>query len=329
MRPGFVAVSLVVRLIVSALACLMKVFDDIRGSYAGPLDRTSFEKVCETLKKSGGGKRKDKPHAKNVHGDLLEKNEYLRAVNEEIIKLTQSLEAANSELEETRDYLNNLIQNSADMIVSTGRRRIVTLFNRRAEEILDYRSSEVIGQPVDILYQQGEVERVETHLKQQPDGKLMEYEIALKTKGGRVIPARLTASLLYDRDGRLIGSVGACTDLTHIKALENEVLRQQKLLAIGELGGAACHELNQPLTVAMGRIQLIFRKEGKDWPYYRDLRNVEKELERMAGMITRIGKITRYKTKPYIGQSRIIDLERSVVTTDEGHDDLRQTDGPK
>jgi PAS domain S-box-containing protein len=260
------------------------------------------------------------PAAEPANGDLVEKNMFLRTVNEEIIKLTQSLEVANTELEETKDYLNNLIQNSADMIVSTGRRRIITLFNRRAEDVLGYTSDELIGRPIDILYQTGEVESVENQLKQQPDGKLMEHEIKLKTKGGLIIPARLTASLLYDRSGKLVGSVGACTDLTHIKALENELLMQQKLLAIAELGGAASHELNQPLTVALGRIQLIFRKEGQNCPFHRDLIHVEKELERLAEMVRRIGQITRYKTKPYIGHSRIIDLERAVVPQGEEKD---------
>ncbi|MBW2056205.1 MAG: PAS domain S-box protein [Deltaproteobacteria bacterium] len=82
-----------------------------------------------------------------VERDLAEKNEYLRVVNEEVIKLTPSLEATNAELEKTRDHLDSLIQNSAGMIVSTGRRRTITLFNRRAEEVLGYRSGQVVGRP--------------------------------------------------------------------------------------------------------------------------------------------------------------------------------------
>ena len=243
--------------------------------------------------------------------ELVEKNEYLRIVNEEMIKLTQSLEAANNELESTRDYLNNLIQNSADMIVSTGRRRSITLFNRRAEEILGYRPDEVVGQPVDVLYPEGEAARVERNLMASPSGQLMEHDVRLRTKEGLTIPARLTASLLYDPEGKPIGSVGACTDLTQVKALEEEILRQQKLLAIAELGGAASHELNQPLTVALGRIQLLLRKEGENLLPRENLIHVERELKRMAEMVRRIGQITRYQTKPYVGESRIIDLERS------------------
>ncbi len=307
-------VALLIRLTTAVLARLMRV-----GRATGPKDAVWFGvrgcakvKVCEILKQAGRCEAAGAQGTERVTGDLLEKNEYLRTVNEEIIKLTQSLERANAELETTQDYLNNLIQNSADMIVSTGRRRTITIFNQRAEQILGYKSDELIGRSIDLLYEVGEVERVEEHLKESPEGKLMEHEIKLKTKGGRTIPARLTASLLYDREGKLIGSVGACTDLTHIKALEDELLKQQKFLAIAELGGAASHEINQPLTVALGRIQLIRRKEEAGSPYRQDLVLLEGELERIAEMVRRIGRITRYKTKPYVGQSRIIDLERSV-----------------
>lgn len=314
-KLGLMVLSILVRLTITVLAGLMKSCEamglrDAAWGAVGPFEKA---KLCEILTQGGRYKAGEAPGVERVDGDLLEKNEYLRIVNQEVIKLTKSLEVANAELETTRDYLDNLIQNSADMIVSTGRRRIITLFNRRAEEILGYKSDEVIGQPIDMLYETGEAARVEQHLRETPDGKVMEYETKLKTKGGLIIPARLTASLLFDRDGKLIGSVGACTDMTHIKALENELLKQHKLLAMAELGGAASHELNQPLTVALGRIQLI-RKRGENRPFPQDLIHVENELERMAEMVRRIGQITRYQTKPYIGESRIIDLERSGVS---------------
>lgn len=316
-RQKLVALSLLARLTVSFLVRLVKnLGTEARGSTVDsgkwPL---GLGRLCEALGEMGVCMARS---ATGIHADLLQKNEYLRTVNEEIIELTRSLEQANTELEATRDYLDNLIQNSADMIVSTGRKRIITLFNRRAEEVLGYRSDEVIGRPVDILYEVGEAERVERHLKAQPDGRLMEYEINLRTRQGWTIPARLTASLLYDSSGRVTGSVGACTDLTHIKVLEKEIMKQQKLLAIAELGGAASHELNQPLTVALGRIQLILRREGRECPYRRDLTQAERELQRMASLVRRMGRIVRYKTKPYLGQSRIVDLEGSIAVAGEG-----------
>ena len=320
---GFLAVqmtrgiSLMVRLTMAILARLIRtrwaVDTADSDSALSTLTMTEAAELGQILQRILGRTHRQDRGVEFVFGDLAQKNEYLRTVNEEMISLARSLETTNAELERTRDYLDNLIQNSADMIVATGQGRIVTLFNRRAEEILGYKAEEIIGRSVEMLYQRGEAKRVEDNLRHAPDGRLMEHEIRLRTKRGAIIPARLTASLLCDGSGRVIGSFGACTDLTHIKALEEELVRQQKLLAIAELGGAASHELNQPLTVALGRIQLLRRRQGKQGPHERELRHVEREIERMAQMVRRIGHITRYETAPYVGAVRILDLKGSVI----------------
>ena len=38
---------------------------------------------------------------------------------------------------------------------------------------------------------------------------------------------------------------------------------------------------------------------------------IHKEAERMKEIVRKIGRITRYETKPYVGESRILDLERA------------------
>ena len=42
---------------------------------------------------------------------------------------------------------------------------------------------------------------------------------------------------------------------------------------------------------------------------------IMQEAERMANLVRRIGKITRYETKSYVGDQRILDLDRA---TDDG-----------
>ena len=45
---------------------------------------------------------------------------------------------------------------------------------------------------------------------------------------------------------------------------------------------------------------------------------VKESLERMAEIVRKIGKITRYETKTYVGNATIIDLDRSSVDPNEG-----------
>ncbi|MGE5048267.1 MAG: hypothetical protein ACM3PC_06845, partial [Deltaproteobacteria bacterium] len=42
-----------------------------------------------------------------------------------------------------------------------------------------------------------------------------------------------------------------------------------------------------------------------------ELAAILREAERMASIVKKIGKITRYETTPYVGKTRIVDLDRA------------------
>ncbi|MCA1826759.1 MAG: hypothetical protein LC689_07440 [Myxococcales bacterium] len=77
------------------------------------------------------------------------------------------------------------------------------------------------------------------------------------------------------------------------------------------MAGAAAHELNQPLTSVLGFSELLFRRTQVNDRGREELAAILREAERMAGIVKKIGKITRYETTPYIGTKRIVDLEKS------------------
>src|SRR5262249_35343186 len=103
---------------------------------------------------------------------------------------------------------------------------------------------------------------------------------------------------------------------------ERRQQRQERLAAgekqalFAELAGAAAHELNQPLTSVMGYAGLLKRKlavTGPDLIEFADI--LVREAERMAEIVRKIGRITRYETKPYVGEVRILDLDKSAEPT--------------
>jgi signal transduction histidine kinase len=80
---------------------------------------------------------------------------------------------------------------------------------------------------------------------------------------------------------------------------------------VAELAGATAHELNQPLTSVMGYAELLMRKIGEDSPAFRAASVIHSEAQRMAEIVRKIGKLTRYETKSYVGEQRILDLDRA------------------
>jgi len=98
-------------------------------------------------------------------------------------------------------------------------------------------------------------------------------------------------------------------DVTERKKIEEMLLQSERDRAVYELAGATAHELNQPLTVIMGNVELFLQKIDPDNSSTRYLKNIYRESLRLAELIKKIGGLTRYKTKPYVGTTRIIDID--------------------
>jgi signal transduction histidine kinase len=131
----------------------------------------------------------------------------------------------------------------------------------------------------------------------------------------------LSAALIYE-GGTPVGSVGIFTDLREKVRMEQrlaqaqeQILAQERQAIVAELAGAAAHELNQPLTSVMGYAELLKRRCERDTAAYSAAEVIFNEAERMAEIVRKIGKITKYETKSYVGRARILDLDRSAPSS--------------
>ena len=114
---------------------------------------------------------------------------------------------------------------------------------------------------------------------------------------------------------RTIGSVGIFHDLRERRRIEHRLAQTEKELAaqerkalIAELAGTAAHELNQPLTAMMAYAQLVTRHVQDSPDARRITERILAEADRMAQVVKKIGTITSYETKAYVGSTRILDL---------------------
>jgi signal transduction histidine kinase len=78
-----------------------------------------------------------------------------------------------------------------------------------------------------------------------------------------------------------------------------------------EMAGAASHELNQPLTAILGNLQLVIAKLPEGDPLAKRVNKVLSQVDRMVEIVKKIGHITRYRTKEYAENVRIVDIDKS------------------
>lgn len=96
--------------------------------------------------------------------------------------------------------------------------------------------------------------------------------------------------------------------------LRQERIIEEKLKSVLQLAGAVCHDLNQPLQVISGYLQLVFpmfeRKEYDE--VARVLKIISKQIEHMADIVDKLSRITSYKTVRYLEKQKILDIEGSI-----------------
>jgi len=232
--------------------------------------------------------------------------------------------ALESELRSTKEFLERLIDSTVDAIIASDLRGSIILFNQGAERLFGYRSNEIIGKkPVWELYEHGVARQIMRMLRSTSYGgvgRLEQTRREVRTREGEIVPVSITASIIYEGD-REVATVGIITDLRERIRMEQRLLQAQQKLQItekqavvAELAGAAAHELNQPLTSIMGYAQLVQRQSPAEASHLRAIGIILSEAERMAGIVKKIGRITKYETIDYVGSARMIDLDRSAAS---------------
>lgn len=224
--------------------------------------------------------------------------------------------AVEAELIKTKDFLQRVIDSSVDAIVSADLKGRVLLVNRAAERVYGRSAAEMVGMNVRHLYPDDGAAKI-MKLIRESGGRVEAIRTDIVDLHGDRVPVAISAALLYE-DEQVVGSVGVFTDLrekmrmeARLQQAQEQLLQQERQAVIAELAGAAAHELNQPLTSVMGYAELLKRRLEQGTAVFGAAEVIYNEAERMAEIVRKIGKITKYETKTYVGRARILDLDKA------------------
>jgi PAS domain S-box-containing protein len=165
---------------------------------------------------------------------------------------------AEEALRASQEYARNIIDSSLNMIISVDMDRRIVEFNRAAQETFGYRPEEVLGKPVDMLYADPR-EGLRVHETTIKKGQHAQ-EILDQRKNGQVFPAFLSASVLRDARGELVGVMGVCRDITERKRAEEALRwRNRELALLNQVSRAftATLDLDQVLVTVLEEVRRL------------------------------------------------------------------------
>jgi len=195
-----------------------------------------------------------------------------------------------------RDLLPRLLDASPDPIMAADLQGQVLVFSAAAERLLGYNREEVLGaMHVGEFYaKKGIASRVMATMREDPDQRVLGMRVRLRNRQGEPIPVVLGAALVHDFVDRPVASVGIFRDdrlnrsLTERLAAATEQLVESEKRAAAVVGTTAtASELNQPLTTAMGLLELQ-QLETTDAQALDRLQKTREQLQRIRDLVSRL-----------------------------------------
>ena len=128
-----------------------------------------------------------------------------------------------TQLARSERYARAIFESSVDMIVTVDQERRIVAFNPAAEQTFGYTRAEVLGKHISLLYADaGQGQAV--HQTALGTGSVTQ-EIWNRRKNGEVFPSLLSAAVMRDDQGKMLGVVGVSRDITESKRAEEEIRR--------------------------------------------------------------------------------------------------------
>jgi PAS domain S-box-containing protein len=184
-----------------------------------------------------------------------------------------------------------IVESSDDAIIGTTLDGKITSWSAGAERVCGYSAREVLGRwLIGMIVPEGG--RLPEILKRVGRGERVHpYETVGQRKDGRCVHVSVTVTPSRDSDGRIVGASLIARNITQRKQAEATIRELDILRYVASLAAAAAHEINNPLTVVAGYVQLL--ADEVDATRRGRIDEMLKAVSRVQEIVTRMARVTR------------------------------------
>ena len=204
-----------------------------------------------------------------------------------------------------------VIDSSFDNIIMTNSKGEIIYVNEAFEKITDYKKEEVIGKRPNILKSNHQNKEFYKDMWEKiTSGQIWKGELINRKKNGELYhESAVIFPISFEGE---INFVGIKRDITQEKKLYEQLMRAQKMEAIGTLAGGIAHDFNNILTAILGYSELMLNTTTESDKYYKPAKIINESAKKAAELTKKILTITR-KEKLEAKAIQINDIIRDVL----------------
>jgi PAS domain S-box-containing protein len=167
------------------------------------------------------------------------------------------LKNAQKKISDQLEFMQKLVDTIPNPVFVKNREGVYILVNSSFEERFGSKQSVLGGTVYEVALEDLAKEHTEQEEKIWETGDTLVYESQINDINGNLRDVIVNKALLYNSNGEPFGIVGISIDITERKRMERQLIKAQRLDAIGQLAAGIAHEINTPTQFIHNNIEFL------------------------------------------------------------------------
>lgn len=257
----------------------------IFGVFFTTLITNPMQRLLEYSERIGEGEYK-MPYYDNIFIEVEELSTAFYDMADKIDKKIQDIKLANSEIENLRQRLLDILENLIIGIIVCDNNGNINFINNKTKEITKYSDDEIIGNTILDFYEKIDIDSKSLGIAGKDIKHLSQVDIEIKNKDGNIVPILINSTRLQNSKGQSDGILVTIDDKSEIKFLEKEIMREDRMRVLGELSATIIHDIGNPLAGISNLIEVMRNKKL-------DREDEEEALDIIQSEVSDLNKMVR------------------------------------
>lgn len=177
-------------------------------------------------------------------------------------------------------YLRLFFEHATDAIAVFDLSNKIIEVNPAFEKLYGWTREECIGQSIPLIPPQHILAANDRFNRLLRGERFTMLETQDMKKDGTYFDAQISLSPIYSNVGEIIAVSVISRDISYIKENEKLILQSEKLKLVGEIAAGVAHEIQNPMTVISGFVQMMNEDKSSSYSEYTPI--IQEEVERVG-----------------------------------------------